>query len=55
MPAPGLRIRSLHVYRGNAEYVIEVAAPLDQFARFDRGVTPVIKRTLDVSGRIARR
>ena len=49
-----LRIRSLHVYRGSAEYVIEVAAPLDQFARFDRGVTPVIERTLDVAGRVAR-
>ena len=43
-----LRIRSLHVYRGRAEYVIEVAAPRRQFARFDRGVTPVIERTLDV-------
>ena len=50
-----LRIRSLHVYRGRAEYVIEVAAPRAQFARFDRGVTPVIERTLDVSGRVARR
>ena len=26
-----------------------------EFARFDRGVTPVIERTLDVSGRVARR
>ncbi len=49
-----VRIRSLHIYRGQAEYVIEVAAPVRQFARFDRGVTPVIERTLDVSGRIAR-
>jgi hypothetical protein len=50
-----LRIRSLHVYRGRAEYVIEVGAPRPQFARFDRGVTPVVERTLDVSGRVARR
>jgi len=50
-----LRIRSLHVYRGRAEYVIEIGAPRAQFARFDRGVTPVIERTLDVSGRVARR
>ncbi len=49
-----LRIRSLHVYRGRAEYVIEVAAPRSQFARFDRGVTPVVKRTLNVAGRVAR-
>lgn len=50
-----LRIRSLHVYRGGAEYVIEVAAPVRLFARFDRAVTPVIERTLDVTGRVARR
>jgi hypothetical protein len=50
-----LRIRSMHVYRGRAEYVIEVAAPRAEFARFDRGVTPVIERTLDVTGRVARR
>ena len=49
-----LRIRSLHVYRGRAEYVIEVAAPRDGFDRFDRGVTPVIERTLEVAGRVAR-
>ncbi len=50
-----LRIRSLHVYRGAAEYVIEVAAPRRQFTRFDAAVTPVIERTLDVTGRVARR
>jgi len=50
-----LRIRSLHVYRGRAEYVIEVAAPVRQFDRFDGVVTPLVKRTLDVTGRVARR
>ncbi len=50
-----LRIRSVHVYRGGAEYVIEVAAPRRQFARFDAAVWPLISRTLDVSGRVARR
>ena len=50
-----LRIRSLHVYRGRAEYVIEVGAPRAEFARFDRGVTPVIERTVDLSGRVAAR
>lgn len=50
-----LRIRSLHVYRGNAEYVVEVAAPRGEFARFDAAVTPLIERTLDVTGRVARR
>jgi hypothetical protein len=50
-----LRIRSMHVYRGSAEYVIEVGAPRRQFARFDRAVTPVVKRSLKVTGRVARR
>jgi hypothetical protein len=50
-----LRIRSLHVYRGNAEYVIEVGAPRRQFARFDRVVTPGIEGSLSVTGRVARR
>ena len=49
-----LRIRSLHVYRGVAEYVIEVGSPRRGFARFDRSVTPLIERTLNVTGRIRR-
>ena len=49
-----LRIRSLHVYRGNGEYVIEVAAPRRSFARFDRAVTPLIEQSLDVTGRVRR-
>ncbi len=47
-------IRSLHVFKGDAEYVIEIVAPSAGFARFDRGVTPVMKRTLQVTGRVRR-
>jgi hypothetical protein len=49
-----LTIRSLHVFKGQAEYVIEVAAPADQFARFDRVVTPLVERSLDVTGKVRR-
>jgi hypothetical protein len=49
-----LTIRSLHVFKGQAEYVLEVAAPRAQFARFDRTVTPLLKRSLDVTGRVPR-
>jgi hypothetical protein len=47
-----LTVRSIHVYKGRAEYVIEIAAPVRQFPRFDRGVTPLIQRTLRVTGRV---
>jgi hypothetical protein len=49
-----LTIRSLHVFKGQAEYVIEVAAPREQFARFDKAVTPLLERSLDVTGRVRR-
>jgi hypothetical protein len=47
-----LTIRSLHVFKGQAEYVIEVAAPVAQFARFDKAVTPLVERSLDVTGKV---
>jgi hypothetical protein len=50
-----LRTRSLHVYRGRAEYVIEVAADLKSFASLDRTVYRPIRRSLRVTGRIRRR
>jgi hypothetical protein len=49
-----LTIRSLHVFKGQAEYVIEMAAPREQFARFDHTVTPLVERSLDVTGRVGR-
>jgi hypothetical protein len=47
-----LAIRSLHVFKGQAEYVIEIAAPREQFARFDKAVTPLVEHSLDVTGRV---
>ncbi len=49
-----LRTRSLHVYEGRAEYVIELAVPVEEFARLNRAVFPVIERSLAVSGDIRR-
>ena len=47
-----LRIRSLHIYRGKAEYVIELAAPVGGFEAIDRAVSPLLRRTVDVSGKV---
>jgi len=49
-----LRTRSLHVYDGNAEYVIELLAPRDEFERLDRDLFPVIRRTLEATGEVRR-
>ncbi|MEJ7818581.1 MAG: hypothetical protein WKF49_07840 [Thermoleophilaceae bacterium] len=47
-----VRIRSLHVFKGEAEYVVEIVAPSAGFSRFDRRLTPLVKRTLKVTGRV---
>lgn len=47
-----LRTRSLHVYKGSAEYVIELLAPRTEFARIDRSIFPTIRRTLEVTGEV---
>jgi hypothetical protein len=49
-----LRTRSLHLFKGEAEYVIEVAAPVERFGRVDRATTPTIRRTLKLSGKVRR-
>lgn len=49
-----LRIRSLHVYDGKAEYVIELLVPRAEFDRFDRALSPLIRRTLEVTGEVRR-
>lgn len=46
------QIRSLHVFKGRAEYVLEVVAPVEQFATFDGRVTPLLRQTLDVNGTV---
>ena len=49
-----LRTRSLHVYKGRAEYVIEVAASLREFAYLDRVVYRPLRRSLRLTGKISR-
>lgn len=47
-----LRFRSLHVYKGNGEYVVELAAPVAGFARLDRSSFAGIRRSLRVTGKV---
>jgi hypothetical protein len=47
-----LRLRSLHVYKGSAEYVVELGAPAADFRRLDRSTFPGIRRSLKVTGRV---
>ena len=47
-----LRLRSLHVYKGDAEYVIELGAPATDFGQLDRATFPGIRRTLKVTGEV---
>jgi hypothetical protein len=47
-----VRTRSLHVYRGDGEYVLELAAGVRRFARLDRTTFAPIARSLRVTGNI---
>ena len=47
-----LRLRSLHVYKGSAEYVVELGAPVSDFRRLDRSTFPGVRRTLKLTGRV---
>jgi hypothetical protein len=47
-----LRLRSLHVYKGNGEYVIELVAPRSSFGRLDRATFPGIRGSLKLTGRV---
>lgn len=49
-----LRTRSLHVYEGQAEYVIELAVPVEDFDRLDRAIFPGIEASLEVTGKVRR-
>jgi len=44
-----LRTRSLHVYKGDGEYVLELAAPVSEFASL-RGLFNRVTRSLTVTG-----
>jgi hypothetical protein len=47
-----LRFRSLHVFKGNAEYVIELAAPPREVRAAGRLLFDPVVRSLRVTGRI---
>jgi hypothetical protein len=47
-----VRTRSLHVYRGDGEYVLELAAGLARFRSLDRSTFQPIARSLRVTGEI---
>ena len=50
-----LRTRSLHVYKGRAEYVVELAAGLREFSYLDRVVYGPLRRSLRLTGKVGRR
>ena len=47
-----LRTRSLHIFKGKAEYVIELLAPPDEFERLDESVTELIRSSLEITGKV---
>jgi hypothetical protein len=47
-----LRTRSVHVYKGKAEYVLELVAPTGVFAELRRRVFDPVVRSLEVTGKI---
>lgn len=47
-----LTTRSLHLFRGSAEYVLELIAEGKSFAKVDRSVFSPMLRTLDLTGRV---
>ena len=49
-----LRTRSLHVYKGNGEYVLDMLAPVRQYAGMDRTYFTPAVRSLRLTGKIAR-
>jgi hypothetical protein len=50
-----LRTRSLHVYRGQGEYVLDMLAPVHDFPRMDRSFFSPAVRSLEVSGKVSGR
>jgi hypothetical protein len=49
-----MKVRSVHVYRGDAEYVVEALAPREQFASVDRAVLGPLLDSLQATGRMKR-
>jgi hypothetical protein len=49
------RTRSLHVYKGRGEYVVDMLAPAAEFARVNRTFFEPALRSLRLTGQIERR
>ena len=49
-----LRTRSVHVYKGKAEYVLELLSPREDFARLDRELFEPALESVRLSGRVRR-
>ena len=49
-----LQIRSVHLFKGSAEYVLELIAPRRDFGPVDRTVFSPMLRTLELTGRVQR-
>jgi hypothetical protein len=47
-----LRTRSVHLFKGSAEYVLELIATKGSFAKVDSSVFSPMLRTLEVTGRV---
>jgi hypothetical protein len=47
-----LHLRSLHLYKGNGEYVVELVAPVAAFAALERSSFPGILKSLKVTGKV---
>ena len=45
-----LRTRSVHVFKGDVEYVIEAIAPARDYGRVERGVMEPLLRSLELEG-----
>jgi hypothetical protein len=50
-----LRTHSVHVYKGKAEYVIELLAPVSAFEQTDREVFRPLLSSLELSGKVKQR
>jgi hypothetical protein len=47
-----VRTRSLHIYKGRGEYVVEMGARVGRYPRLNHRLFSRIVRSLDVTGRI---
>lgn len=47
-----LRTRSVHIYKGKAEYVLELLAPVREYRQIDAAVFAPLLKSLEVSGKI---